>query len=54
VALAKLLLKINHSGTTIVLATHNKDIVNTIKKRVIALDNGQIVSDKKEAGYKES
>jgi len=53
IALAKLLLKINHSGTTVVLATHNKDIVNTIKKRVITLENGQIVSDKKESGYKD-
>lgn len=52
IALAKLFLKINQSGTTIILATHNQDIVNTIKKRVITLENGRIVSDKKESGYK--
>ncbi len=51
-ALAKLLLKINKSGTTIVMATHNKDLVDMIKKRVITLDNGKLVSDKKNSGYK--
>ncbi len=51
-ALAKLLLKINKHGTTVILATHNKDVVDTIKKRVITLDHGKLVSDKKEAGYK--
>jgi len=50
-AIAKLLVKINESGTTIVLATHNKDVVNAIKKRVMALDKGKLVSDKKESGY---
>jgi len=50
-AIAKLLLKINQSGTTVVLATHNKDIVNSLKKRVIALDKGRVVSDRKESGY---
>jgi cell division transport system ATP-binding protein len=52
IALAKLFLKINKHGTTVILATHNKDIVNSIKKRVITLDRGKLVSDKKEAGYK--
>jgi len=52
IALAKLLMKINESGTTIILATHNKDIVNTIKKRVITIDNGKIISDKQESGYR--
>lgn len=52
IALAKLFMKINQSGTTIILATHNKDIVNTVNKRVIALNKGKIVSDKKESGYK--
>ena len=51
-ALAKLLLKINQSGTTIILATHNKEIVNIFKKRVITIKNGKLVSDKKNAGYK--
>ncbi|MFA7685792.1 MAG: ATP-binding cassette domain-containing protein [Candidatus Gracilibacteria bacterium] len=50
-ALAKLLIKINQGGTTVILATHNKDIVNAIKKRVIAIENGRIMIDKKGAGY---
>lgn len=52
VALASLLLKINKHGTTVILATHNKEIVNSIKKRVITLEHGQIISDKKNSGYK--
>lgn len=46
-ALAKLLLKINKSGTTIILSTHNKDVVNILNKRVITLDKGRLISDKK-------
>jgi len=53
VALAKLFIKINQSGTTVILATHNKDIVDAIKKRVITIENGRVVSDKKESGYKD-
>ena len=41
----QLLLKINKLGTTVLLATHNKDIVNRIKKRVITLDQGKIIRD---------
>lgn len=51
-ALAKLLLKINQYGTTVIFASHNQDLVNTIKKRVITLDRGQVVSDKINASYK--
>jgi len=36
---------INNRGTTIVMATHNKEIVNTLKKRVIAVEDGKIVRD---------
>jgi len=43
--------KINFRGTTIVMATHNKEIVNTIKQRVIAINNGQIVRDEHKGGY---
>lgn len=45
-ALAELLLKINKSGTTILLSTHNKDVVAHVKKRVITLKEGKIISDK--------
>lgn len=51
-ALAKLLLKINQHGTTVILATHNKGIVDTIQKRVITMEEGKLISDKKSAGYK--
>lgn len=51
-ALVKLLQKINRSGTTIILSTHNKDIVDGLQRRVIKLDNGKLVSDKKNSGYK--
>ena len=37
--------------TTIVMATHDKDIVNRLKKRVITIKNGVIVSDKKKGKY---
>lgn len=43
--------KINSHGTTIVMATHNKDIVNTKKHRVIAIDGGMIVRDEQRGDY---
>ncbi|MDP3970297.1 MAG: ATP-binding cassette domain-containing protein [bacterium] len=46
-----LLLKINALGTTVLLVTHNKDIVNRLRKRVIAVDDGVIVSDQKTGKY---
>lgn len=49
--LIKLLLKINDFGTTILLATHNKDIVDRIGKRVIALDKGKVIRDHKKGKY---
>ncbi|MBD3360170.1 ATP-binding cassette domain-containing protein [Candidatus Peregrinibacteria bacterium] len=52
IALAKLFLKINRTGTTILIATHNKDIVNEMERRVISIQNGRIISDKQNAGYK--
>jgi len=46
-----LLLKINEFGTTVVLVTHNREIVNSVNKRVITLDHGMIVSDQKVGKY---
>jgi cell division transport system ATP-binding protein len=46
-----LLLKINEFGTTVILVTHNKDIVNRLKKRVVLLDGGKVVSDQEEGKY---
>jgi len=47
----ELLLKINQFGTTVVLITHNHDIVNSLRKRVITLDKGMIISDQKSGKY---
>ena len=49
--LMNLLEDINKRGTTVVVVTHNKDIVNEMKKRVITLKKGVIISDEKEGGY---
>ncbi|MDH2859866.1 cell division ATP-binding protein FtsE [Bacillus cytotoxicus] len=43
--------RINERGTTIIMATHNADIVNTIRHRVIAIEDGKIVRDEIEGGY---
>ena len=47
----ELLKEINLRGTTVVMATHAKDIVNKMRKRVIHLDNGVLISDVEEGGY---
>ncbi len=47
----KLLERINGQGTTIVMATHNSTIVNTIRHRVIAIENGRIIRDQVEGEY---
>lgn len=46
-----LLLKINEFGTTVVLVTHNKEIVNAIKRRVVTMENGKIIQDQKVGKY---
>lgn len=46
-----LLLRINNFGTTVVLVTHNKEIVNHLNKRVITMDAGQIINDQKKGKY---
>lgn len=43
--------RINEQGTTIVMATHNKDIVNRIRHRVVALEGGMIVRDEQKGEY---
>ena len=47
----RLLDRINSQGTTIVMATHNSTIVNTIRHRVIAIENGRIIRDQAEGEY---
>lgn len=45
--IVKILDKINKTGITVVMATHNSEIVNTLNQRVIRLEDGHIISDKK-------
>jgi len=47
----ELLEKINESGTTIIVVTHDDLLVDTYRKRTIALDNGHVVADNPEGGY---
>ena len=46
----KLLMKINEIGTTVILATHNREIVNYVGKRVISMEKGRVVRDQVEQG----
>ena len=47
----KLLEEINEKGTTVLVVTHNREIVNAMKKRVITMSQGVVVSDQKEGSY---
>lgn len=47
-----LLKKINEFGTTVVLVTHDRDLVNRVLRRVITLEGGKVVSDVEEGRYK--
>lgn len=47
----ELLLKINRFGTTVLLTTHNKEIVDALKKRVITINRGRIIKDEKIGKY---
>ncbi|MFA6603247.1 MAG: cell division ATP-binding protein FtsE [Patescibacteria group bacterium] len=46
-----LLKKINEFGTTVVLVTHNREVVNELQRRVITIDKGLVVSDQEEGKY---
>jgi len=50
--IVKLLLDINKRGTTVIMATHNQDIIKSLKKRVILIEKGKIID--KEKGKKAS
>jgi cell division transport system ATP-binding protein len=49
--IVQLLLQINHRGTTVLMATHNREIVDLCRRRVIAIDSGRVVRDEAEGGY---
>ncbi|MFH0814633.1 MAG: cell division ATP-binding protein FtsE [Candidatus Falkowbacteria bacterium] len=46
-----LLKKINELGTTVILVTHNKGIVNSLRKRVITMDSGELINDQHHGKY---
>ena len=47
----ELLEEVNKRGTTVVVVTHNREIVNAMKRRVVTLKKGTIISDEKKGGY---
>jgi len=47
----RLLLKINELGTTVILATHDREIINNLGRRVITLDKGRIIRDEENGRY---
>ena len=47
----KLLEQINENGTTVIVVTHNREIVNAMQKRVVTLKRGVIISDEEKGGY---
>ncbi len=49
--IVQLLLKINEFGTTVILATHDKAIVDKISRRVVAMDRGKIIRDEENGRY---
>jgi cell division transport system ATP-binding protein len=53
VGIMQLLYRINRSGTTVVMATHDREMVDKMRKRVIALDNGTVIRDERRGSYAE-
>jgi cell division transport system ATP-binding protein len=49
----QLLLRINATGTTVVMATHNREIVDLMRRRVVAIENGYVVRDDRSGKYHE-
>jgi cell division transport system ATP-binding protein len=49
--IVQLLLQINHRGTTVVMATHNREVVDLVRRRVIAIEGGRVVRDEQEGQY---
>ena len=47
----ELLKKINDFGTTVILVTHNREVVNDLNRRVITLEDGVVISDKQRGKY---
>ena len=51
VGIMRLLDRINRTGTTVVMATHDREMVDKMRKRVIALDNGDVIRDERRGQY---
>jgi cell division transport system ATP-binding protein len=51
VGIMQLLYRINRTGTTVVMATHDREMVDKMRKRVIALDDGVVIRDERRGGY---
>jgi cell division transport system ATP-binding protein len=51
VGIMQLLYRINRTGTTVVMATHDREMVDKMRKRVIALEGGDVVRDERRGGY---
>jgi cell division transport system ATP-binding protein len=51
VGIMQLLYRINRSGTTVLMATHDREMVDKMRRRVIALDDGLVVRDERRGGY---
>ena len=49
--IVQILKKINELGTTVILTTHNKGVIDSLGKRVITLDRGRIIRDDKHGRY---
>lgn len=49
--IVRLLLKINELGTTIILATHDREVINNLGRRVITLDKGRVIRDEENGRY---
>jgi cell division transport system ATP-binding protein len=50
----QLLYRINKTGTTVVMATHDREMVDRMRRRVIQLDGGKVIRDQKRGGYGEA
>jgi cell division transport system ATP-binding protein len=49
--IVQLLLQINHRGTTVLMATHNREVVDLVRRRVIAIEGGRVIRDEQEGQY---
>jgi len=54
VGIMRILDRINRSGTTVVMATHDHAIVNAMRRRVVAIDKGEVVRDERVGGFEEA